>query len=182
MSSSDGGYCSKCGAELPVGSSFCPKCGAPIGNATQGSAQSPYYRRRREYRNEKYEKQEKHEKNEKGEKGRGGSIIGPVIGGLILIWLGLTFYLQQVGALPSENWWAYFVMGIGIIIILQGALLYSRHRRPIYGPFIGGAILFLVGFSFVYNVWSDFWPLIIVVIGIAILLSAIARSRTPAPS
>ena len=182
MSSSGSAYCHKCGAELPVGSSFCPKCGTPITASAAEAPQAQYYRRGREYRHEKYEKQEKHEKNEKGEKGRGGSIIGPVIGGAILIWLGLTFYLQQVGTFPAANWWAYFIMGIGIIIILQGVLLYSRHRRPIYGPFIGGAILFLIGLSFVYNAWNDFWPLIIVVIGIAILASALARSRTPAPT
>lgn len=179
MASGNDRYCPKCGAELPVGSSFCPKCGTPTTHVTPEPTEPSYYRRRREYR---YEKYEKHEKNEKREKGRSGSVIGPVIGGLILIWLGLTFYLQEIGIITSTNWWAYFIIGIGAIIILQGVLVYSRHRRSIYGPFIGGAILVLFGLSFIYNLWNDLWPLIIVIIGIVILISALARSRTPAPA
>jgi len=199
-------YCHKCGAELPSGATFCPVCGTPVfvppptgpsqppptpTTPPPPSTTPPPYYSRREYRdwrreqrrNEKQEKQEKHEKSEKGEKGAGGTIIGPIIGGAILIWLGLSFYLQQINYFPSGNWWAFFVVGLGIIIILQGVLLYSRSRRPFFGPFIGGAVLVIVGLSFLYGSLSNFWPLILVVIGIAILASAFgARRRNPAPS
>ena len=37
-----------------------------------------------------YEKYENMKKNEKHEKGHGGSMIGPIMGALILIWLGVT--------------------------------------------------------------------------------------------
>lgn len=177
-------FCHNCGSELTSGAAFCSKCGSPVGGAVAGAAPTPSGQPRssyREYRHEKYEKQEKHEKNEKGEKGRGGNVIGPIVGGLILVWLGITFYLQQIGSISSDNWWAYFILGIGAIIILQGFLMYFRRRRPIYGPFIGGAVLVLVGLSFIYNAWGNFWPFILVIIGIAILASALARSRTPRP-
>ena len=177
-------FCHNCGAELTSGAVFCSKCGSRVGGVSATSASSPSdqpRRANRDYRHEKYEKQEKHEKNEKGEKGRGGNVIGPIVGGLILVWLGITFYLQQIGSISSDNWWAYFVVGIGAIIILQGFLMYFRRRRPIYGPFIGGAVLVLVGLSFIYNAWGNFWPFILVIIGIAILASALARSRTPRP-
>ena len=179
-------FCHKCGAELPAGSSFCARCGTPVAGAAEGvpgPQPTPYGARR--YRNEKSEKQEKHEKEEKGEKsggGRRGNVIGSIVGGLILVWLGITFYLQQIGTIPPSNWWAYFIAGIGVIIILQGILLYSMRRRPFYGPFIGGAVLLFVGLSFIYNAWGSFWPLILVVIGVAILVSALARSRTPRPA
>lgn len=176
-------FCYKCGAELPPGALFCPRCGSPTEPTapTSGAVQPPTYTQRRERRHEKEEKQEKHEKGEKGEKGRGGNIIGPVIGGLILVWLGITFYLQQVGSIPSDNWWAYFVAGIGAILILQGILLYSRRRRPIFGPFIGGAILLFVGLAYIFSASENLFPLILVIIGVAILASALARSRTPKP-
>jgi hypothetical protein len=184
---SEAKYCHKCGSALPTGSSYCPICGTPVPSAPVGTgaqpAPSPGPYSRRAYRYEKYEKQEKLEKNEKGEKGTGrpGSIIGPVVGGLILIWLGITFYLQEIGSIPLANWWAYFILGIGFILVLQGLLVYSQSRRPFYGPFIGGAILILVGVSFIYNAWGNFWPLILVVIGIAILASALTWGRRPAP-
>jgi uncharacterized Zn finger protein (UPF0148 family) len=187
ISLSEARYCHKCGSALPAGSSYCPGCGTPVTTASvaavaqQSPAPEPYSRKA--YRHEKYEKEEKHEKNEKGEKGSGrpGSIIGPVVGGLIVIWLGVTFYLQEIGSIPSANWWAYFILGIGFILVLQGLLVYSQSRRPFYGPFIGGAILILIGLSFIYNVSGNFWPLILVVIGIAILASALTRGRRPAP-
>ena len=146
-----------------------------------GTAVAPSGQTRASYREYRHEKNEKQEKHEKGEKGRGGNVVGPVVGGLILVWLGITFYLQQIGTISSNNWWAYFILGIGAIIVLQGFLLYFRSRRPIYGPFIGGAVLVLVGLSFIYNAWENFWPFILVIIGIAILASALARSRTPGP-
>ncbi|HZW58439.1 MAG TPA: zinc ribbon domain-containing protein [Nitrososphaerales archaeon] len=183
MSDTTNRFCQRCGAELTPGAAFCPRCGNPVaGAAPPGAVPPPAYPRRR---HEKEEKQEKHEKEEKGEKGgggRGGGIIGSVVGGLILVWLGITFYLQQIGSIPSANWWAYFVAGIGVILIVQGLLIYLMRHRPFYGPFIGGALLFFVGVAFIYNGWGNFWPLIFVIIGIAILGSALARSRTPRPT
>src|SRR5579862_6267959 len=137
-------YCHKCGTELPPGATFCPVCGTPVytppsGTSTQqpgttpppSSTPPPYYDRHayKEWRREqrRNEKGEKNEKNEKDEKGGGGAIIGPIIGGAILIWLGITFYLKQIGYLTG-NWWALFLVGVGIIIILQGVLIYSRHH------------------------------------------------------
>ena len=74
------------------------------------------------------------------------------------------------------------IVGIGLILIVQGILLYSRHKRVIIGPLIGGGILFLVGLSFLYNFLGFIWPLILVVVGLAILASALtARRRTPNP-
>ena len=68
-------------------------------------------------------------KHEKNEKGRGGDITGPLTGGLILIWLGVTFFLQQNGYIASDNWWAYFLTGIGAILIIQGAMRFAKSRN-----------------------------------------------------
>ncbi len=176
-------YCSSCGSQLTTGASFCAKCGAPAPGTpppspAAGAPPGGYYRRR-EYR---HEKQEKQEKNEKQEKGRRGSITGPIVGGLILIWLGVTFYLQQTNVISSDRWWAYFLAGIGAILILQGLINFGATRRPFIGSFIGGAFLLLIGLFFIWNVQFAFWPLFLVIIGIAILASSLTmRRRTPAP-
>jgi hypothetical protein len=187
--SSENKFCHNCGAPLVPGAAFCARCGTSLTATTATppspppSAPQPEYPYRR-HRHEKQEKQEKYEKNEKGEKGgRGTGIIGPLTGGLILIWLGITFYLQQANVVPfNQNWWAYFISGIGAILILQGILLFAMHRRPFYGPLIGGAFLILIGVPFIGNYnWGNVWPLFIIVIGVAILASAFARRRTPTP-
>src|SRR5579875_768758 len=152
-------FCPRCGSQVPADAAFCPRCGAQLSATTQAPTPSqpptPYYSRR-EYR--RHEKQEKNEKAEKGEKGRGpgGSLIGPIVGGLILIWLGVTFYLQESGVISSSNWWAYFLVGIGVILI---------------------GLTYISNYSF-----GNLWPLILVAIGVAVIASAYAgRRRSPAP-
>lgn len=180
--SQDSTYCSNCGASLISGAAYCSKCGARVGTAAAPSGAPSGGYRERQYRHEKQEKQEKREKNEKQEKGRGGSIVGPIIGGLILIWLGVTYFLEQSHYLPSDTWWAYFITGIGVILIGYGVLGYASARRPYFGPIIGGVVLVLIGLGSVTTWNFSFWPLIFVVLGLVILLSAFtARRRTPTP-
>jgi hypothetical protein len=198
--SSDNKFCSRCGAQLQAGVLYCPRCGTavpqpttppPTGAPTTPPGPTPaptdWREQRRlwraERRAERYEKYEKGEKQtEKGEKGRGGGFIGPIIGGSILIWLGITFYLEQIGYLPPADWWAYFIAGLGAIIIIQGLLGYARYRIPYVGSFIGGAILLVIGLAFISNFAANVWPLILVVIGVALLVSSLtARRRRPSP-
>lgn len=180
------GYCHKCGAQLPQGATFCPKCGAAVAAsaAPQPGAQQPSTSRRGE-KAEKREKQEKHEKEEKGEKGSSGGMLGAVVGGLILIWLGTTFFLEQNGYLASNIWWAYFIAGVGVILILQGVVVYSRGHWGL-GPTVGGAVLIFVGLSSIASVQLSFgtrlWPLLLVALGVFVLFVGIAsRRRVPAP-
>ena len=34
-------FCSKCGAQIPDDSEFCPKCGTPVGGAAGGTGYGP---------------------------------------------------------------------------------------------------------------------------------------------
>jgi zinc-ribbon domain len=182
--SSSSRFCSRCGSQIPAGAAFCPSCGlaasaAPTGQPEASAGPAGQYPRRR---HEKQEKQEKGEKGEKNEKGRGGDLTGAVTGGMILIWLGVIFFLSQNNYISSSNWWAYFLMGIGAILILQGVLRFGMSRRPFVGSFIGGVVLLIIGFSSVQGFTANLWPLILVAIGVAVLLSAVVgRQRRPAP-
>lgn len=80
-------YCSNCGTEVTEDMVFCPKCGAPI-KGVKPETPTEYGRERRERRRD--EKAEKHEKQEH-------PFIVPLIGGLILIFLGVASYLQTIG-------------------------------------------------------------------------------------
>ncbi len=177
----DGGsFCHKCGAPVPPGSSFCAKCGAAVtSSASSIPASQP---RAREEKGEKHEKQEKHEK---GEKSGGGGMLGAIVAGLILIWLGTTFYLEQNGYLASDIWWAYFISGVGIVLVLDGVVIYTRGHVGL-GPLIGGAILLFGGLSSIttnnYRYESQLWPLAIIVIGAIVLITGVTfRKRVPKP-
>lgn len=180
MLSSGKRFCTKCGTALPEDATFCPSCGTSAAPSTSQQTAPPS---RWERRYERNEKREKNEKGEKHEKGRGGDISGAITGGLILVWLGISFYLAQSGYAGWDRWWQIFLVGLGAILILQGLIRYAKTRRPFIGPIIGGAILMLIGLSFFEGTQvGNLWPLILVVIGIVVLLSAVAgRRRVPTP-
>lgn len=124
-------YCPKCGGEVSEEMSFCPKCGATL-KAGQVSVETrPTTARRRDEKAEKHEKDEKDEKGEKHEK-REYSFLGPFIGGLVLIMLGLTAFLEVTGTFNRTLVWAVFFVVVGLIVIIgaiYGAMLASR-RHP----------------------------------------------------
>lgn len=179
----DGGtFCHRCGAQLTPGASFCAKCGAPVFSSTTSIPGTQQSQARRGEKSEKHEKQEKHEK---GEKSGWRGMLGAVVAGLILMWLGVTFFLEQNGYLPSDIWWAYFVSGVGIVLILEGVAFYSRGHYGL-GPLIGGAVLLFGGLSSItthnYTIDAQIWPLFIVFIGALVLVTGVIfRRRVPAP-
>jgi hypothetical protein len=57
---------------------------------------------------------------------------------------------------------------------------YEKREHPFTGPLIGGLILILLGVvSYLqilgYNLWQYIWPFILIIIGLAVLLGALAR-------
>lgn len=138
-------YCPKCGAKITEEMTFCPNCGASL-KAVQPveAAQPTATRREKGEKGEKGEKQEKREKEardqrekrEKGEKHekRQYGFAGPLIGGLILIFFGLMLFISLTNPV-GMNWgmmWAFFVVIIGIIIIVGAiyAVTMASRRHP----------------------------------------------------
>jgi len=114
---------------------FCPQCGAAL------KVKEPMPPER--YRSEKAEKQEKHEKREKDEKMEKGEqpekyekkefgILGPLIGGLILILVGFMFYLAVAGVLRLRSIVPFLLIIIGAIVILGVVIgvVMARGRHP----------------------------------------------------
>jgi len=137
-------YCPKCGSKLREDMSFCPKCGAALKvekpsveavpapppraeKAEKGEKGEKHEKREKEEREER-EKREKSEKHEKREFGYMGSLIG----GLILIFLGLMFYLALTTPIGWATAGAIFVIVIGIIIIVGAvyAATMATRRHP----------------------------------------------------
>jgi uncharacterized membrane protein YvbJ len=125
--------CPKCGATVTEEMSFCPNCGAPV-----KIEQAPPETRPREYRRaEKAEKSEKAEKKEKGEKGEKHELgfLGPLIGGLILIFLGVVAFVGMSYPNYDLRWvWAFFLLLIGVMVIAAAIyvalVLGKRHPKP----------------------------------------------------
>jgi hypothetical protein len=104
-----------------------------------------------------------------------------MVGGLILIWMGLLFLaVTQKERFPLpinwENWWAYFIGGIGVILFIDVLLRLAMpaYRRAIVGRLIGAVILMALGLGGIYGV-GTLWPLAFIAIGLAILVGAFVR-------
>lgn len=121
-------FCPKCGNSISGDMVFCPKCGATLKvEQTTVRPERPVT-----YRHEKEEKREKGgEKGEKHEK-REYAFIGPLIGGIVLLFIGLSAYLSITGYVEPRMLWALFFVAIGVIIVvgaIYGAIMASR-RHP----------------------------------------------------
>ncbi|MDH5448588.1 MAG: zinc ribbon domain-containing protein [Candidatus Bathyarchaeota archaeon] len=121
-------YCPKCGNEVTEEMEYCSKCGASL--KAEKIPEEAY---------EKYEKHEKHEKREKEEKAekhekRETSRFWVLIGGLILVVVGATSLITTLFELPESWRGAFFLVAIGLVIIIlaiRGATRASRtNPRP----------------------------------------------------
>lgn len=124
--------CPKCGAEVSEEMSFCPKCGAPL-RIGQVPPPPPPPAARREEKAEKREKDEKGEKWEKYEK-RELLFLGPLIGGIILLLLGIFGYLEVTGVIIPGVSRAIFLIILGVILLIGALYAIStaskRHPKP----------------------------------------------------
>jgi len=134
-------YCHKCGSEVKEENSFCPQCGAALKAGEPRPPMSPMPPER--YRSEKTEKQEKNEKNEKEEKMEKDEqqekyekqefgVLGPLIGGFILIIIGFMFYLEISGVINARSIFPFLLIIIGGIVLLGVAIgtVMARKKNP----------------------------------------------------
>ena len=113
---------------------FCPQCGAAL---AQGPTPTVHYRSEKAEKQEKHEKQEKEEKMEKGEQQekyekREYGILGPLIGGIILILVGFMSYLVTTGVITFRSILPFVLVIIGAVVIIGvivGATT-ARGRNP----------------------------------------------------
>jgi|SRR5271157_110480 len=123
-------YCPKCGNKIDEEMTFCPKCGASLKTQqpSTGAWTPPTTYERHEKTEEKSEKQEKNEKHEKHEYG----FIGPLVGGLILLFIGLGLYFRAEGYVNTDALWALFFVLVGVLIIVGGiySVIMAGRRHP----------------------------------------------------
>jgi hypothetical protein len=99
-----------------------------------------------------------------------------VMGGLVLILIGSIFLLAQMDRISWGHLWAYFLVGLGAILIVTGFLGIGG-RGPTRGRFIGGVVLIVIGAANIIglNVW---WPYLLIVIGLVLVISALFSHRS----
>jgi len=116
-------------------------------------------------------------RQERHARGWGG---GAWIGGVVLIFLGVVFLAQNMGAPLPKNWWAVFILIPAVASFSSAWTLYRRSggmmTAGVRGGIVGGAILTLLAISFLIGLnWGRFWPVILILVGAAVLGGGIWR-------
>jgi hypothetical protein len=96
--------------------------------------------------------------------------------GLFLVLMGSLFMSLQMGWLTGDIWWKYLLIGVGALFIVDGLVHYMNPEFQyfVYGKFVAGVILLSVGVLFLLN-YSNWWPVVLIMAGCAILFRVILR-------
>jgi len=138
--------------------------------------------RERRIEERQHEREERHRERREW---RRSDPIGPVIGALVLIWLGVVLLAVQnpeMIRLPFsiswDNVWAFFLVGLGALLILEALLrvIFPAHRR-IVGPLIWGIIFLVIGVAGLFPGMGveKLWPLALIAGGLGLLLTNVLR-------
>jgi hypothetical protein len=131
----------------------------------QGPEPKDWREQRRELRQERREK-------------RGRDPLRGLFWGLILILVGVLFFIDRQQGIGWEILWMYLLIGLGAIFIIDGLvhLSISGFRDSQLGRFIPGVVLLFIGLAFLFN-FSQWWPIILIAVGVIILLGFLFRRR-----
>jgi hypothetical protein len=158
-------FCPKCGEEVSEDDEYCPKCNYSLKRRTV----RPVRRR-----NEKDEKDEK--RGREDEK-------AAIMGGLVVVWLGLSLLLQNAGLLGWADFGGVFLLGLGLIIVLRGLWAYSQSGvfEQGFGYIVGGGFVTLIGAGVSFEL-DEWWPILLIALGLVVVVRALmARSENPLP-
>ena len=119
----------------------------------------------------------KPDENAPREKGRGRPYPN-ITGGLVLILLGILFLLTEMGKIGWGGWWAYFLVGLGGVLLLEAFVraFSAEGWRGAGGKVIAGLILIAIGGSHLIGL-EHWWPLILIAVGVGVLISGLIRQK-----
>ena len=125
-----------------------------------------------------WREQRREKRHQRREMRWGGN--GAWIGGGILVFLGVIFLAQNFGAPLPRNWWAVFILIPAFASFSSAWTFYRRSggamTRGVRGGVVGGCILTLLAASFFFGLdWGRFWPVILILLGAAVVVGGVWR-------
>jgi hypothetical protein len=103
--------------------------------------------------------------------------------GIILIVLGGLFLLRTMGTdIPLTNWWALFILIPAVGALSAAWRMYSEADNQLTiaarSSLLVGLVLSFITFMFLFEIsWTYVGPILIIVVGIAIILNYVIGSQ-----
>jgi hypothetical protein len=99
---------------------------------------------------------------------------GAWVGGTILIVLGVLLLANNLGYFLPRNWWAVFLLIPAAGSFASAWSMYQRNGKTVTagvrGAVVGGLILVLLTVLFFIDFdWGKYWPVILILLGVAAL-------------
>jgi hypothetical protein len=98
-----------------------------------------------------------------------------LVWGVILILLGIVFFLQNSGIAVALNWWAVFILIPAFWSFVRAWESYREHgrlTRRAASSAVGGTLLTVVALVFLFNIgFGTLWPLLLIAGGVALILT-----------
>ncbi|NCF64512.1 MAG: hypothetical protein JSV68_13905 [Anaerolineaceae bacterium] len=124
--------------------------------------------------------------------------LGSIVWALILIWAGFVLLAGNLGILDAFNAlverlgfqfaelpveipfiqvsaWSLIFLGAGVLLLAEVVvrLLFPTYRRPVLGTTILAVVFLGIGLGS----WGLIWPLVLIVVGLALLLGGLFRRK-----
>lgn len=106
--------------------------------------------------------------------------------GVVLILLGLAFFLQNAGiATFAGNWWAIFIYLAAFASLANAWRAYRAHGQwgsSATGSLVWGLVLTVVATILLFNLsWDRWWPAILMAVGTGIVVGSVIGGRAREP-
>ena len=104
---------------------------------------------------------------------------GLPIGGFIVLAIGVVLLAGNLGMSVPHNWWAVLIL-VPAVAALVNAIRFYRQDGPqsprVMGSAIGGLVMLALAFALFFDVGLGlFWPVIVIVVGVAIIARSMWR-------
>lgn len=98
--------------------------------------------------------------------------------GLVLVVIGTAILLDHMGVVPADRLWKYWP----VLLILVGAVQFVESCNRLFSVMLMlvGTLFLLGNLGYVRFSWSELWPVILIVLGVAMIWGRMTIPTSPA--